>query len=616
MTKKLLRYGTKKGWCLSVKGDESIAHFVDMVNSEVRAKRISIAVVGDEIGANGIRHAQAFLNFSQGRGITQRQLIKFCKSHGVEHRDMHVEPRCGPVAAAGNYCLKEHYAHIAALFPDKGTVDELYRPNSQALVVVGWDIDAAAPLGDESRGARVDLNSFKFAVQQGLCPDYATALEDFSNLCIRAERFVKDYIRTNAPKLAMSVDEWRASLSAGWVRRWQASLIEKLANEDVEYRYRKVHVITDCVLNGGRGGKSGKSHFCDWFPRLMLNVGQKVQVLAPGKLADMAMQLEDDTDIVLIDIPASRSDCLQWSFVEQLKDGLVTSPKYQSRSIRMINKPIRVVILCNQHPDIRRRSDYVEYTNDNGLPIDGYGRPLEDEFTLSKDRFADYDIDCKGDLAPVHDFRLPKSMGFGPEFNSDNSGDGPVKLFLPEFWREFELQWESTVDPEDRSNWIVDMIQHGWHDENSLCYNRIHDEFLAHGWDGTGSLEVNLGWRNDYFRIYGHNFLVRCLEKGLVDIASPKGVVLVDFAGRVARCHFDIGGGVKSITAVDPRALEPGYNHYRLMYMVRAYCISREWTCCMSNLTLNDFLCQECMNGDYSPKDRDSSLVSIYMYRI
>lgn len=606
---KRARVGTHHGWCITVSGingDNSIEAFVTAVEELAADDMVNIAVIGDELNSSGGRHAQAFLNFPSERGIAFGRLKKLMLDAGVEACDYHQEPRKSKsMDRAGNYCLKEHFEHIAKLFPEKGTIEELYRADSKPLLVIGWDIEGAKPDKGTGPGSRTDLGAFKSDVHAGECRDYDTAMLNHSGLCARAERFVRIFIGRFSPIIPMSPEEWHRMLANSEVRRWQAWAMHELANTDVNYRYRKVHVVTDCVLGpDGTGGNSGKSHFCEWFPKLMANVGEKVQVLGPGKLADMANQLQSDTSIVLIDIPASRSDNLQWSFVEQLKSGRVDSPKYHSCSVEMKNRPVRVMILCNQHPDERRRPNFEEFTNENGFPVDGYGRPRPREYTLSSDRWVEYPITSGHDVEAVSNFMLPAEMGFGPEFSSDNAGDGPVAKIPSDFWRDFVTGWESFNE-----RWSVMRLENtfrwNWHGPNSPNAESLNSYFRSLGWDGVGILEVGLRWRDTYFCdrvddrgefILENEFTARCLVNGRVSKDDPRGIVLVDSQGRVGRVYFNEYGEM-----VDVHALDPNEHILQWGVFVHAYSINRGGMIIWEYQGLPGFMNVDVMNGKFSP---------------
>ena len=74
-------------------------------------------------------------------------------------------------------------------------------------------------------------------------------------------------------------------------------------------------------------GGGGKSTFCRYVESAL---GQVVQVMKPGKYADMAFELDESIHILLMDTPRSRLDVLQYHFLEDVKDGRVSCSKYQS----------------------------------------------------------------------------------------------------------------------------------------------------------------------------------------------------------------------------------------------------------------------------------------------
>lgn len=105
---------------------------------------------------------------------------------------------------------------------------------------------------------------------------------------------------------------------------------------------REIIFVHDPVGNGG------KSTFCKY---LTCKIPGSI-VLRPGKNADMAFQVCNcplqELKVVLLDCPRSRTHTMAWDFLECLKDGHLSSPKYES-SIRYIEVP-HVVVMCNDLP--------------------------------------------------------------------------------------------------------------------------------------------------------------------------------------------------------------------------------------------------------------------------
>lgn len=103
---------------------------------------------------------------------------------------------------------------------------------------------------------------------------------------------------------------------------------------------RKVIFIVDVT------GNTGKSWFCHYYGSLHDNA----QVILPGKKADMTYVLDCRIRVLFIDAPRSKQgEYLQYDFIEDVKNGYVFSPKYESR-IKHLGK-VHVVVMMNEMPD-------------------------------------------------------------------------------------------------------------------------------------------------------------------------------------------------------------------------------------------------------------------------
>lgn len=83
---------------------------------------------------------------------------------------------------------------------------------------------------------------------------------------------------------------------------------------------------------------------------MMQTKPEKVQILKTGKESDMCYAINEDKSIFLLDVPRSRMEFLQYSVLEQLKDRMVFSTKYNSQ-MKILRSPTHVVVFCNEHPD-------------------------------------------------------------------------------------------------------------------------------------------------------------------------------------------------------------------------------------------------------------------------
>jgi hypothetical protein len=86
------------------------------------------------------------------------------------------------------------------------------------------------------------------------------------------------------------------------------------------------------------------------------------QLLKVGKEADMCYAIDESKTIFLIDVPRSKMEFLQYSVLEQLKDRMVFSTKYNSR-MKILRSTPHVVVFCNEAPDKSKlsRDRFEEY---------------------------------------------------------------------------------------------------------------------------------------------------------------------------------------------------------------------------------------------------------------
>jgi hypothetical protein len=101
-----------------------------------------------------------------------------------------------------------------------------------------------------------------------------------------------------------------------------------------------------------REGNKGKTWFAHWYSSKNANV----QVLQPGKKTDMAHCLDSSCRVFFFDAPRSKQgEYIQYDFLEDIKNGYVFSPKYESRC-KIVQKA-HVVVLMNELPDMTKLSE-------------------------------------------------------------------------------------------------------------------------------------------------------------------------------------------------------------------------------------------------------------------
>lgn len=131
-------------------------------------------------------------------------------------------------------------------------------------------------------------------------------------------------------------------VAAVW-RGYQQSLANIL---DSEPDPRKIYFVVDPV------GNSGKSYFANNYFR---SNPSDTQILSVGKRDDLAFAVDELKSRFLFDLPRSTSEFLQYSVLEQLKDGRVFSTKYESR-VKWLISHAHVVVFMNEYPDLTKLS--------------------------------------------------------------------------------------------------------------------------------------------------------------------------------------------------------------------------------------------------------------------
>jgi len=249
-------------------------------------------VFGREVGGQGTPHLQGTVCFSARKRLPQVIAII-----GQAHFTV---TRLLPQSV--EYCKKD------GNFVEKGTM-----PRTTA-------------------GKRNDLENFKDAVKDGMY-DKKDLRENFSEICAAYPQFVENYIRDNKPKITVQPYP---------LREWQADLHSKLI---LEPDPREILFVVD------RNGNQGKS----WFARYYCDLHDNAQIIIPGKKADMAYVVEEDKKVFFFDCPRSKQgDFIQYDFLEELKNGYIFSPKYQSLCKKL--KTPHVVVLMNEMPDMEKLS--------------------------------------------------------------------------------------------------------------------------------------------------------------------------------------------------------------------------------------------------------------------
>lgn len=254
---------------------------------------VKYLIYGREVGDSGTPHLQGFISFSH------RKSMKQCKDFLTGNPHVEIARN---LPASVEYCKKE------GEFEEYGEM--VYND-----------------------GRRSELDRFKDSVKEGLY-DMKELRELHSNVCARYPNFVHDFVKDHEPMKAVVEHE---------LRDWQ---VNAKAILDEEPDDRTIHFVVDTV------GNSGKTWFAHWY----CSKHDDAQVIVPGKKADMAFCLDPAMRVFFVDAPRSKQgEYIQYDFLEEVKNGFVFSPKYQSRVKRL--KKCHLFVLMNECPDMHKLSE-------------------------------------------------------------------------------------------------------------------------------------------------------------------------------------------------------------------------------------------------------------------
>lgn len=287
-----------KTWCFTYNNysEEDVTRILDLYPAHVK-----YIIFGREVGASGTPHLQGTVIF-----LTRKRLNQVTALIGAAH-----------VSVTANLPRSIEYCKKDGDFEERGTPE------------------GDAPASNHARNGNDEdskMDAFKESVKSGTY-DMKTLRELHSEICASYPRFVIEYVNDHRP---------RHTVTPHPLREWQSELYSKLI---LPPDPRSIYFIVDV------SGNAGKS----WFARYYAGLHDNAQIIIPGKKADMALVVREDAKVFFFDCPRSKQgDFLQYDFLEELKNGFIFSPKYQS-----VNKSLEtphVVVLMNERPDMEKLS--------------------------------------------------------------------------------------------------------------------------------------------------------------------------------------------------------------------------------------------------------------------
>ena len=190
-----------------------------------------------------------------------------------------------------------------------------------------------------NQGKRTDIEKFcqwvtEFIEAHGRAPSEREIAFEQPRAFIQYNKASLAYVNAVAPPPALRI---------GQTREWQQDLANTL-EEDADDR--TVTFVVD-----QEGGK-GKSWFQQWY---ITKNPDTCQVLGIGKRDNMAYAVDETKKVFLLNVPRGDMQYLQYSVLEQLKDRMVFSTKYQTR-MKILRQAPHVVVFCNEYPDMEKMS--------------------------------------------------------------------------------------------------------------------------------------------------------------------------------------------------------------------------------------------------------------------
>jgi len=253
-------------------------------------------VYGYETGASGTPHLQGYVIFRDQKRLRGAKNLIGPRSH--------LEPARGSAQSNYDYCTKD------GLFKEFGELPKTTSSN-------GFDALKQWVLNHPSK------------------PTAAEVALEWPGLFIRYGRIMQ-WIDSIYPA---------PILQEGEPRPWQRELAETLERPSHD---RKIIFVVD------RLGGCGKSWFVRWWFTKYANLTQRLSI---GKRDDLAYAIEEHKLYFFFDIPRAQHELIQYSILEQLKDRMVFSPKYCSRT-KVFHTIPHVVVFMNEDPNFN------ELTND------------------------------------------------------------------------------------------------------------------------------------------------------------------------------------------------------------------------------------------------------------
>lgn len=342
--------------------DEECRGLQTSVNSY--SQHIAFAIVGKEIAPSGTPHLQGYIKFKSTFLLARNGTLPKWRSLIPSLARAHMEPAYGSDLDSEKYCEKD----------------------GNLLLKVGDPTDEKGTNGPFLQILR------------------ATTLEEIME--IDPQFAAKNYFQATAIVRANSLNSTKPT-SPVFLKAWQLVVLKRL----IRQTRRQITFVVD---EKGNSGKSLLAHF------IAGHLSPKeVFYCRGGKSADIVHAFSKNAHTckyAIFDYARNKQpDFFAWDLIEEIKDGGITSLKYDGNCF-WVSNPIKILILTNHSLDAHRhrltedRWDVIKLRDANKEPADirpedhpivaeAFNIPLPEDpqevvATINEEDLADFDFDA------------------------------------------------------------------------------------------------------------------------------------------------------------------------------------------------------------------------------
>lgn len=300
---------------------------------------IKYLIVGKEVGASGTPHLQGYAILSVKKTRAQAKLAIVGPGNHA-----HLENAKGNAKHNINYVSKGDMSKDIWDELKKNKEDPTTHPTyglNAEVTEVGVRPKTAASKGENIYEA---MQSY-IAENAGRLNEYDMSASNYEFMCKHEDRFNTILQQDINDSITCDVQLWP----------WQQAVKDYWIDRDVGNR--RILFIVDEV---GNAGKTILSRYC-----LVHRPG--TQILRMGRVADMAHAINNHNDLFFINIPRTKMEMINYETLEDLKDGMVWSPKYKSM-MKMFRTSPNLIVTMNSMPNMEALSQdrYVILILENG----------------------------------------------------------------------------------------------------------------------------------------------------------------------------------------------------------------------------------------------------------